>query len=396
VRGLNGPDEQLLNQAYSSTCCENHGYQLSGTDNDAWASDMAKMLATEAQQLWKQGAMPKKLNPAITKAYASQFTQALAEGYGVDLATIDYETPDAEMLGNLLTNVYQFSTAKNYSQMVQLTRALVNEEGKLLTWSEFKKAAFQINEAHVLNWMKTEYNTAVASAQMASKWVDIQQSQDALPLLQFDAVMDSHTSDLCRSLEGVIKPVNDPFWSTYYPPNHFACRSTVRQLASGRITPDHEIQHPEKMPALFKTNLAKTGMLWPKDHPYWVGTGDAETKAGLSAQNRDIQQWAKENIRGIDYKLPGGGTAIVSGDAIKELLHKPHEFKQDRNMLLYNLQSVLDKSQLVQTSPEMKGDSMVKQWRYYRFLLNGKSSYLNIRELHDGRMTIYAITDHLK
>lgn len=107
---------------------------------------------------------------------------------------------------------------------------------------------------------------------MARKWVDIQRNKASMPLLQFDAIIDSQTSDTCRPLDGVIKPADDPFWDLYYPPNHFNCRSTVRQLAGGRITPDADIVHPQRgIPPLFKTNLAKTGMIFPEGHPYYIG-----------------------------------------------------------------------------------------------------------------------------
>ena len=47
------------------------------------------------------------------------------------------------------------------------------------------------------------------------------------PYWEYSAIEDNRTSNICRQLDGVVKKYNDPFWSAYYPPNHFHCRSTV-------------------------------------------------------------------------------------------------------------------------------------------------------------------------
>jgi SPP1 gp7 family putative phage head morphogenesis protein len=247
--------------------CE--GHKLSGPESENWAEQLAPLLAAEVQRVWNARQMP-TLNEALTIAYTNIFETGIAKGFGVNINEIDYNSPDAAVIANLRENAYQFSAAKNYTQLKHLTQALVDGDGKLRSWSAFKKAAFEINNEHVTSWLKAEYDTAIGSAQMASLWQRIEAEKDTLPLLQFDAVIDKQTSDICRPLEGVIKPVGDPFWDTYYPPNHFRCRSTVRQLPSGVVTPDNRIVTPEKVPALFKTNLAKTGLLFPANHPYFI------------------------------------------------------------------------------------------------------------------------------
>lgn len=233
---------------------------------DDWAGELAKLLAKEAQRVWRAKGMPDNISPALSQAYANILMEAVETGFA-----IDYDTPDDEMLNDLALNVYQFSSAKNYSQLRQLTQALIGDDGKLRSFSEFKRAAFEINNEHVANWLKAEYDTAVGSAQMARKWSEIKRNKESLPLLRFNAVLDGGTTQLCRSLDGVIKPVNDPFWRLYYPPNHFRCRSIVDQLPSGRTTPDYEITYPDNIPDMFKTNMAETGAVFPANHPYFIG-----------------------------------------------------------------------------------------------------------------------------
>src|SRR5690606_9023503 len=126
-------------------------------------------------------------------------------------------------------------------------------DGNVREFGDFKREAQQIS-GQQMRWLRTEYDSAIGGAQMASKWLSIQEDKEEFPLLQFDAVMDRHTSKLCGSLNKVIRPVDDPFWKIYFPPNHFNCRSTVRQLREGKVTPVDKIAYPEKLPEMFKVN----------------------------------------------------------------------------------------------------------------------------------------------
>jgi len=211
------------------------------------------------------------LDEAMTQYFADQFWEATQAGYGQTLSSVAYDSPDYHMLKALRENVYQFSDAKNYAQLKELTLALIDDAGNIVDFAKFNELAFKINEKYLRNWLQIEYDTAIASAQMAGKWVDIQKNIDTLPFLQYDAVIDSHTSLICRPLHGTILPATHPFWNRFYPPNHFSCRSTVRQLASGVATkkiPSADI------PKMFQTNLGKQSLIFPDDHAYFIGLPD--------------------------------------------------------------------------------------------------------------------------
>jgi len=209
------------------------------------------------------------INEAVTKHISDKLWSGVVKGFGGDLASFDFDTPDYNMLKALKENVWQFSSAKNYSQMRELSDALLDANGNLKSFEEFRDAARLINDKYLKTWLKTEYDLAVNGAQMASKWVRISADAGILPLLQFDAVLDSQTTDLCRGLDGTILPIDHPFWNRFYPPNHFNCRSTVRQLPSGTVTQEDKIPSSE-IPPMFQTNLGKRGLIFPEDHPYFI------------------------------------------------------------------------------------------------------------------------------
>ncbi|WP_313411049.1 minor capsid protein [Sphingobacterium multivorum] len=247
-------------------CCEHHPEHIDlaavGT------SDFGQYLEKLTREIWEKKAIEKGYDPELVKAYGSQLSKAVDKGYPKIEA--DFSMEDQKKIHSLKNNVWQFSTAKTYTQLKQMSDALVAPDGKLRTFDEFRIQAALIS-GEQLRHLKTEYQTAVAGAQMASKWVEIQRMKSTYPLLQFIAVEDEHTTALCRSLDGVIRPVDDSLWQQFYPPNHYNCRSTVKQLRKGEVTSDDDVVRPD-IPNIFKVNLGERGLAFPEDHAYFTGT----------------------------------------------------------------------------------------------------------------------------
>jgi SPP1 gp7 family putative phage head morphogenesis protein len=204
---------------------------------------------------------------------------------------LETDTPDYEMLKKLEESVYQFSAAKNYAQIKAISQALLNEEGQLRNFAQFRTAAAAINNEFVNQWLQAEYNYAVASAQMASRWQQIQTNKEVLPLLRYDTAGDERVRLEHQELDNVVRPVDDEFWKTYYPPNGWNCRCDVQQLDSGRITPMEKISLPEKMSEMFKYNAGIKGIAFPPGHPYYDGLPDDIKKQAedLYKQNGNTQ-----------------------------------------------------------------------------------------------------------
>jgi SPP1 gp7 family putative phage head morphogenesis protein len=45
--------------------------------------------------------------------------------------------------------------------------------------------------------------------------------------LEYSAILDNVTTEICQELDGDTYAVDDPLWATYTPPNHFNCRSLL-------------------------------------------------------------------------------------------------------------------------------------------------------------------------
>jgi SPP1 gp7 family putative phage head morphogenesis protein len=332
LRGLPGLTQEALelelSELYHHDCEHEHCFNNLADDG------IEEMLLNMVKNVWQLKGMPSKIDADVTTYFANTLMKGIEEGYGDSLVTVDWNSPDFAMLKHLQQNVFHFSAAKNYTQLKQLSQALINDKGQLRTFNEFKEAAHVINQTHVDKWLKAEYEQCVASSQMASTWTKIKEDEKELPLLKFDAVNDNRTTPVCKDLDGVVKPINDTFWQIYYPPNHWGCRSDVQQLAHGQITPTEKIITPENMPAMFKTNLAEKGLAFPPSHPYYIGNPnqvqeqavEAMKQASTFKEAKTIQEaelWAKANLKAQIGSMKG-----VSIDLANNLNKTLHEIER--------------------------------------------------------------------
>lgn len=233
-------------------------------------TDFGKYVEKIAREIWNKKALEQGFDPTLVQAYGEKLSEAVTNGYGKDFLEISFKDKDFNMLKNLHIDAWKFSTGKANAHLNDISKALRKPDGSLRSFEEFRIQTV-IATGKQLRGLKAEYNTAIASAQMASKWETIQRQKGTYPYLKFEAVEDDHTTALCNSLNGVIKHVDDPFWTKFYPPNHYNCRSTVRQLRNAPETEDKDIKEPN-IPEMFKVNFVAQGQLFPPNHKYYGNT----------------------------------------------------------------------------------------------------------------------------
>ena len=221
----------------------------------------------------------KNLPVDLYKAIANYLKKALYEGFGTsyNAALENLDGSSLELLSELRTNIYMFSAAKTYQQVREMVDLMVKDD-KLKTFVEFKSEAKDVYNIYNEDYLKSEYNTALASAQEAENWDRIEREKEVLPYLRYSAVMDANTSEICAPLNNLVAPVNDPIWNTIAPPNHFNCRCLLETLdkeeGSNLETPTSEKNSVVKsveseMQDVFKMNSGKDAYIFKPDHPYF-------------------------------------------------------------------------------------------------------------------------------
>lgn len=118
-------------------------------------------------------------------------------------------------------------------EQIQRTLASLNtalEVGESFeNWRERFGPEVELPGAHLetvfRNFMQTAYN--------AGRWAQIRRNAGARPYVQFVAIDDGRTTDVCRQHNGIVRAVDDPFWKgKHCPPLHHNCRSRLRSLSA--------------------------------------------------------------------------------------------------------------------------------------------------------------------
>lgn len=296
------------------------------------SKDVAEAIERAAREIYETGATGAEMD--LLRATASQLIEAVKKGYGMSITDVVYNSPDWETLAKITENVYSFSAAKNYHELRDMTDAL-RDGDRIRSFEEFRQAVEEIDAKYNGNWLRTEYDQAIAASQCGARWNEFKRNAKAMPMLQYQAVMDSNTREDHARLNGVKKRVDDPFWDIYMPPNGWGCRCEVIQLPSSaaKETPSEKIIPPQ-VPKMFRANFGKRGMAFPAGHAYFKRLPqeyEYKLKETTREEVRRILDNAQEYQRlkddkdytGVDFGWGNGGLKAT---------HKDHNFDKAKGI----------------------------------------------------------------
>ena len=111
------------------------------------------------------------------------------------------------------------------------------ELARLGWWGEDVRVDPETGEKRVVQLgsprrLRTIFRTNLATAAAHGQWQSIQRLKEAAPYLMYDAVLDEATRPEHQAWDGIVLPVDDPWWDTHYPPNGWNCRCSVQQMSA--------------------------------------------------------------------------------------------------------------------------------------------------------------------
>lgn len=83
--------------------------------------------------------------------------------------------------------------------------------------------------------LKTIYRTNIQTAYMAGRFQEQLANADDRPFWQYVAILDGRTRPSHRAMNGKVFRYDDPFWSSFYPPNGWGCRCRVKPLSDSNL-----------------------------------------------------------------------------------------------------------------------------------------------------------------
>lgn len=208
-----------------------------------------------------------ELPESLYYAIANYLKKGLYKGFGSELADLHIGDKDYELLAELRENIYMFSAAKTYQEVKDLSEHLVDEDGNVRTVQEFNKIGRERFALWNDDYGTSEYNTALAQGTMAVKWNQIEADRDVLPNLTYSTT--EVACPICSELDGTTLPIDDPFWDTFYPPNHYNCMCVVLQQGDDAELTTTPPDTSDEMQDVFKANVGKEKVVFNEEHPYF-------------------------------------------------------------------------------------------------------------------------------
>ena len=244
--------------------------------------------------------------------------------------------PDDDFRAAILRNNEVFVAFKVHRMQNDMARLLLDSNGNLKPFEQWRKEVMPIASHQVGQWLRTEYNTAVLRAHQAADWQQFEREKDVLPNLRWMPSTSVNPGKDHMVFWGTVRPIDDPFWNEHRPGDRWNCKCDL----SSTDDPVTEIPDFTKKvnphPGL-DNNPGKDGKLFSDTHPYIANAYPGAKKAVERLMGKlDTVREAEESIRGIIEQIETGytqGISVIIGNLSEDvrqfLLKKGIELQTD-------------------------------------------------------------------
>lgn len=189
-----------------------------------------KLIEEIAQQIQSGTLKPSDLDSRLVEQIYNDVSEPVKKELGKQWINYDYKEPGS-LIQKFKKNLWQFSCAKTLAELEMINSLLIDKNGRIKPEHQFMQDVRKMNVQYNKNYLQAEYQTAKRGAQMAHLWTKFQEQKHLFPNLVYRTVGDGRVRPEHATLSGIVKPIDDPFWRTYYPPNGWRCRCTVMNTA---------------------------------------------------------------------------------------------------------------------------------------------------------------------
>lgn len=261
----------MIDELYGCTCgCCNGGVSDSAVSVGVEISD--DLLDEILQEIYNEEVDEQSgISPTLFQANRDYFHKAIDDGI-INSANADIDD-EQDWIDALKHSADVFSLHRTANQCALLVESMVDSDGNLKSFEQFKKDTQSINNHYNKAWLRTEYDTAVLRAQMGADWKMFQRDADMLPNLRWMPTTSVSPRDEHKVFwsQGLTLPIDDKFWNKHRPGDQWNCKCWLEQT-------DAEPTAPEDMPdsadmpepkAGLRGNPAKTKQIFSQDHPHF-------------------------------------------------------------------------------------------------------------------------------
>ncbi|MDR1172284.1 MAG: phage head morphogenesis protein [Bacteroidales bacterium] len=208
-----------------------------------------------------------KLKPAdlnsetVLKTYG-RLSDGAAQGWGDGFFEYDAPKGQVSIQQQLRNSLFWFSGAKTYRQLEEINGMLLDGDGKVRPYHEFRRDVKLVSEKYNEAYLETEYGATLANAHAARDQQRFEAEKDIYPRLKVRTMEDENVRETHAVLNGVVRRVDDP--KRIPPPFDWGCRCWEEQTAEPETAmPDIPVN------PVFANNPGITGEAFTVLHPYF-------------------------------------------------------------------------------------------------------------------------------
>lgn len=162
------------------------------------------------------------------------------------------------------------------------------------------------------------YRTNMQAAYNAGQYQTYMADVDNRPFWQYDAVGDHRTRPAHAAMDGLVYRYDDPFWTTFYPPNGYRCRCSVIALSERDMRRENRVVSVSNADNLVQTQKvynrkgdtypttaykAPDGSLHTTDKGFDYNAGRMNYRPDLDLYDRKLaHEFAKAEMRGAEFQ----------------------------------------------------------------------------------------------
>ncbi len=244
--------------------------------------------------------------------------------------------PDDDFRTAILRNNEVFAAFKVHRMQNDMARLLLDSNGNLKPFEQWRKEVMPIASHQVGQWLRTEYNTAVLRAHQAADWQQFEREKDVLPNLRWMPSTSVNPGKDHMIFWGTVRPIDDPFWNEHRPGDRWNCKCDLSST-DDPVTEIPDFTRKDNPHPGLDNNPGKDGKLFSDTHPYIANAYPGAKKAVERLMGKlDAVREAEESIRGIIEQIETGytqGISVIIGNLSEDvrqfLLKKGIELQTD-------------------------------------------------------------------
>ena len=176
--------------------------------------------------------------------------------------------PDDDFRTAILRNNEVFVAFKVHRMQNDMARLLLDSNGNLKPFEQWRKEVMPIASHQVGQWLRTEYNTAVLRAHQAADWRQFEREKDVLPNLRWMPSTSVNPGKDHMVFWGTVRPIDDPFWNEHRPGDRWNCKCDLSST-DDPVTEIPDFTRKDNPHPGLDNNPGKDGIIFSDSHPYF-------------------------------------------------------------------------------------------------------------------------------